>query len=94
MRRAHEIRRILDARFGLSGLEEWKRKDPAWWISPGNDIGRDAELDAALAGIASPALDPHFHSAHAAAHAAVRGALVLVGALGHHRGGGQHQARD
>ena len=41
MRRAHEIRRILDARFGLSGLEEWKQKDPAWWISPSNDIGRD-----------------------------------------------------
>ena len=40
MRRAHEIRRILDARFGLSGLEQWKQKDPAWWISPGNEIGR------------------------------------------------------
>jgi hypothetical protein len=40
MRRAHEIRRILDARFSLSGLEEWKQKDPAWWISPSNDMGR------------------------------------------------------
>jgi hypothetical protein len=40
MRRAHDIRRILDARFSLSGLEEWKQKDPAWWISPSNDMGR------------------------------------------------------
>ena len=40
MRRAHDIRRILDARFSLSGLEEWKQKDPAWWISPSNEIGR------------------------------------------------------
>ena len=35
-----EIRRILDARFSLSGLEEWKNKDPAWWSSASNDIGR------------------------------------------------------
>jgi hypothetical protein len=40
MRRAHDIRRILDARFSLSGLEEWKQKDPAWWISPSNEMGR------------------------------------------------------
>jgi hypothetical protein len=39
-RRALEIRRILDARFSLSGLEEWKSKDPAWWRSASNDIGR------------------------------------------------------
>ena len=38
--RAREIRRILDARFSLSGLEEWKNKDPAWWSSASNDIGR------------------------------------------------------
>src|SRR6185503_17138260 len=40
MRRAHDIRRILDARFSLSGLDEWKQKDPAWWISASNDMGR------------------------------------------------------
>jgi hypothetical protein len=39
-KRAAEIRRILDARFSLSGLEEWKHKDPAWWSSASNDIGR------------------------------------------------------
>ena len=38
--RALDIRRILDARFSLSGLEEWKNKDLAWWISASNDIGR------------------------------------------------------
>jgi hypothetical protein len=38
--RALEICRILDARFSLSGLEEWKHKDPAWWSSASNDIGR------------------------------------------------------
>jgi hypothetical protein len=38
--RALDIRRILDARFSLSGLEEWKHKDPAWWSSASNDIGR------------------------------------------------------
>jgi hypothetical protein len=38
--RALEIRRILDARFSLSGLEEWKNKDSAWWTSASNEIGR------------------------------------------------------
>jgi hypothetical protein len=38
--RALDIRRILDARFSLSGLEEWKHKDPAWWSSASNDMGR------------------------------------------------------
>jgi hypothetical protein len=38
--RALQIRRILDARFSLSGLEEWKKKDPAWWSSASNDMGR------------------------------------------------------
>ena len=38
--RSLEIRRILDARFSLSGLEEWKNKDPAWWSLASNDIGR------------------------------------------------------
>lgn len=39
-RRTLEIRRILDARFSLSGLEQWKRNDPAWWRSTSNDMGR------------------------------------------------------
>jgi len=38
--RALDIRRILDARFSLSGLEDWKNKDPAWWSSASNDMGR------------------------------------------------------
>jgi hypothetical protein len=38
--RALDIRRILDARFSLSGLEECKKKDPAWWSSASNDMGR------------------------------------------------------
>lgn len=38
--RAAEIRRILDARFSLSDLEQWKNKDPAWWGSPTNEMGR------------------------------------------------------
>lgn len=38
--RALEIRRILDARFSLSGLEECKRTDPTWWHSKRNDMGR------------------------------------------------------
>lgn len=39
-RRGLEIQRILDARFSLSGLEEWKRTDPTWWHSKSNDMGR------------------------------------------------------
>jgi len=38
--RALDIRRILDARFSLSGLEHWKKNDPAWWSSATNDMGR------------------------------------------------------
>jgi hypothetical protein len=39
-RRALRIRRILDGRFSLSGLEEWKRNDPEWWNSTRNAMGR------------------------------------------------------
>lgn len=38
--RGLEIRRILDARFSLGGLEHWKKKDPAWWSSTSNAMGR------------------------------------------------------
>ena len=38
--RALEIRGILDARFSLSVFEEWQRRDPAWWDSVRNDMGR------------------------------------------------------
>jgi hypothetical protein len=38
--RALEIRRILDARFSLSVFEEWQRRDPEWWGSARNDMGR------------------------------------------------------
>ena len=38
--RALDIRRILDVRFSLSVFEEWQRRDPAWWDSARNDIGR------------------------------------------------------
>jgi hypothetical protein len=38
--RAPDIRRILEARFSLSGLEHWKNEDPAWWSSARNDMGR------------------------------------------------------
>jgi hypothetical protein len=34
------IRRILDVRFSLSALEEWKRNDPHWWSSARNEMGR------------------------------------------------------
>jgi hypothetical protein len=34
------IRRILDGRFSLSGLEEWKSNDPQWWNSTRNEMGR------------------------------------------------------
>jgi hypothetical protein len=39
-RRALRIRRILDGRFSLSALEEWKGNDPEWWNSTRNDMGR------------------------------------------------------
>jgi len=38
--RALEIRRILDAHFSLSIFDDWKRRDPAWWDSARNEIGR------------------------------------------------------
>lgn len=34
------IRSILDRRFSLSALEEWKRNDPQWWNSARNEMGR------------------------------------------------------
>jgi hypothetical protein len=40
MGREIEIRRILDARFSLRALEEWKNNDPGWWNSRRNDMGR------------------------------------------------------
>jgi len=38
--RALGIRRILDRRFSLSALEEWKTKDPQWWSCARNEMGR------------------------------------------------------
>ena len=38
--RAFFIRRILDARFSLSALQEWKSNDPQWWNSDRNAMGR------------------------------------------------------
>lgn len=38
--RALGIRRILDARFNLSALEESRNTDPRWWNSERNDMGR------------------------------------------------------
>lgn len=38
--RALGIRRILDARFNLSALEESRNSDPRWWNSERNDMGR------------------------------------------------------
>jgi hypothetical protein len=38
--RALRIRRILDGRFSLSALEEWKSNDPQWWNSARNEMGR------------------------------------------------------
>jgi hypothetical protein len=35
-----EIRRILDARFSLAGLEACRESDPVWWNSTRNDMGR------------------------------------------------------
>jgi hypothetical protein len=39
-KRSLEIRRILDARFSLSALEESKRNDPRGWSARRNDMGR------------------------------------------------------
>lgn len=38
--RGREIRRILDARFNLSALEDSKNNDPEAWSSRRNDMGR------------------------------------------------------
>jgi hypothetical protein len=38
--RAFFIRKILDERFGLSALQEWKTNDPGWWNSDRNERGR------------------------------------------------------
>ena len=40
MQRALQIRRILDARFDLSVLENSKNSDPQGWRSRRNDMGR------------------------------------------------------
>jgi hypothetical protein len=39
-RREGDILAILNARFSLSALEEWKRNDPAWWGCARNSMGR------------------------------------------------------
>jgi hypothetical protein len=38
--RSAAIRRILDARFSLTALEASKSRDPLWWNSARNDMGR------------------------------------------------------
>ena len=38
--RAFFIRKILDARFSLSTLQEWMNNDPQWWNSDRNAMGR------------------------------------------------------
>jgi hypothetical protein len=38
--RAFFIRKILDARFSLSALQEWMTNDPDWWNSDSNEMGR------------------------------------------------------
>jgi hypothetical protein len=38
--RAFFIRKILDVRFSLSTLQEWKSNDPEWWNSDRNAMGR------------------------------------------------------
>jgi hypothetical protein len=38
--RAFFIRKILDERFSLSALQEWKTNDPQWWNSDRNEMGR------------------------------------------------------
>jgi hypothetical protein len=38
--RAFFIRKILDARFSLSTLQEWMNNDPEWWNSRRNEMGR------------------------------------------------------
>ena len=38
--RAFFIRKILDVRFSLSALQQWKDNDSQWWSSSTNDVGR------------------------------------------------------
>jgi hypothetical protein len=38
--RAFFIRKILDARFSLSTLQDWMNNDPQWWNSDRNAMGR------------------------------------------------------
>jgi hypothetical protein len=45
-RREGDILAILNARFSLSALEEWKRNDPAWWSSARNSMGRGLHAQA------------------------------------------------
>ena len=40
MLRAFFIHNILDERFSLSALQEWKTNDPEWWDSDRNERGR------------------------------------------------------
>jgi hypothetical protein len=44
--RAFFIRKILDARFSLSALQEWKSNDPEWWSSDRNEKGRRSYTEA------------------------------------------------
>jgi hypothetical protein len=44
--REGEILAILNARFSLSALEEWKRNAPAWWASARNNMGRGIHAQA------------------------------------------------
>lgn len=38
--RKRAIGRILDARYTLGAFEEMRRRDPPYWASPRNDMGR------------------------------------------------------
>ena len=44
--RAFLIRKILDARFNLSTLQEWKSNDPERWNSAANEMGRRSYKEA------------------------------------------------
>ena len=44
--RAFFIRKILDARFSLSALQEWRSNDPEWWNSDRNEKGRRSYAEA------------------------------------------------
>lgn len=34
------IRKILEVRFSLTALQQWKDNDPQWWHSSANYVGR------------------------------------------------------